>query len=45
MARFSQESPLSENLLLDLTEFMVRPMDRGINNLWQKNLATIDPVA
>jgi putative SOS response-associated peptidase YedK len=41
----SQESPLSENLLLDLDEFTVRPMDRAMNNVRQKNLASIDPDA
>ena len=38
-------SPLEENLLLDLEEFTVRPMDRAMNNVRQKNLATIDPEA
>ena len=41
----SQESPLSDNLLLDLDEFTVRPMDRAMNNIRQKNLAAIDPEA
>jgi hypothetical protein len=41
----SQESPLSENLLLDLDEFTVRPMDRALNNVRQKNLAAFDPEA
>ena len=41
----SQESPLDQNLLLDLTEFTVRPMDRAMNNVRQKNLAAIDPEA
>jgi putative SOS response-associated peptidase YedK len=41
----SQESPLDQNLLLDLTEFAVRPMDRALNNVRQKNLAAIDPEA
>jgi hypothetical protein len=33
------QSPLGENLLLDLDEFTVRPMDRAMNNVRQKNLA------
>ncbi|MFL5071455.1 MAG: hypothetical protein ACJ8D9_17885 [Xanthobacteraceae bacterium] len=33
-----------ENLLLDLNEFTVRPMDRAMNNVRQKNLVAIDPV-
>ena len=41
----SQESPLDQNLLPDLTEFTVRPMDRAMNNVRQKNLAAIDPEA
>jgi putative SOS response-associated peptidase YedK len=41
----SQESPPDQNLLLDLTEFTVRPMDRAMNNVRQKNLAAIDPAA
>jgi putative SOS response-associated peptidase YedK len=41
----SQESPLDQNLLLDLTEFTVRQMDRAMNNVRQKNLAAIDPEA
>jgi putative SOS response-associated peptidase YedK len=41
----SNESPLDENLLLDLSEFAVRPMDRAMNNVRQKNLAAIDPEA
>jgi putative SOS response-associated peptidase YedK len=41
----SEESPLDQNLLLDLTEFTVRPMDRAMNNVRQKNLAAIDPEA
>ena len=41
----SQESPLGEKLLLDLNEFTVRPMDRAMNNVRQKDLATIDPEA
>jgi putative SOS response-associated peptidase YedK len=39
----SQGAPLDQNLLLDLTEFAVRPMDRGMNNVRQKKLAAIDP--
>jgi putative SOS response-associated peptidase YedK len=39
----SNESPLGENLLLDLNEFVVRPMDRAMNNVRQKDLAAIDP--
>jgi putative SOS response-associated peptidase YedK len=41
----SIESPLDQNLLLDLNEFTVRPMDRAMNNVTQKNLAAIDPEA
>jgi putative SOS response-associated peptidase YedK len=41
----SQESPLGEGLLLDLNEFTVRPMDRAMNNVRQKDLAAIDPAA
>ena len=41
----SNESPLDEKLLLDLNEFTVRPMDRAMNNVRQKNLAAIDPEA
>ena len=41
----SQESPPDQNLLLDLTEFKVRPMDRAMNKVRQKNLAAIDPEA
>ena len=37
--------PLQENLLLDLAEFAVRPMDRAMNNARQKDLAAIDPAA
>jgi hypothetical protein len=40
----SNESPLDENLLLDLSEFAVRPMGRAMNNVRQKNLAA-DPEA
>ena len=41
----ANEAPLDENLLLDLDEFTVRPMDRAMNNVRQKNLAVIDPEA
>jgi putative SOS response-associated peptidase YedK len=41
----SHEAPLNENLLLDLAEFTVRPMDRAMNNVRQKVLAAIDPAA
>jgi putative SOS response-associated peptidase YedK len=41
----SNESPLDGNLLLYLDEFTVRPMDRAMNNVRQKNLAAIDPEA
>jgi hypothetical protein len=39
----SNEAPLTDNLLLDLGEFTVRPMDRAMNNVRQKDLAAIDP--
>ena len=35
----------SQDLLLDLNEFTVRPMDRAMNNVRQKDLAAIDPEA
>jgi putative SOS response-associated peptidase YedK len=41
----SQESPLDQNLLLDLKDFTERQMDRAMNNVRQKNLAAIDPEA
>jgi putative SOS response-associated peptidase YedK len=41
----SQESPLDESFLLDLKEFTVRPMDRTMNNVREKNLSAIDPDA
>jgi putative SOS response-associated peptidase YedK len=41
----SRESPLGENLLLDPNEFTVRPMDRAMNNVRQKDLTVIDPEA
>jgi NADPH:quinone reductase-like Zn-dependent oxidoreductase len=40
-----QESPLDESFLLDLKEFTVRPMDRAMNNVSEKNLSAIDPGA
>jgi putative SOS response-associated peptidase YedK len=39
------DEPLRGNLLLDLAEFTVRPMDRAMNNARQKDLAAIDPAA
>jgi putative SOS response-associated peptidase YedK len=39
------DEPLRGNLLLDLAEFTVRPMDRAMNNAKQKDLAAIDPAA
>jgi hypothetical protein len=41
----AKESPLDQDLLLDLNELTVRPMDRVMNNVRQKNLAVIDPEA
>jgi putative SOS response-associated peptidase YedK len=41
----SNQAPDIDNLLLDLSEFTVRPMDRVMNNVRQKNLASIDPEA
>jgi hypothetical protein len=41
----SQESPLDENVLLDLKGFTVRPMDRAMNSVRQKRLTAIDPEA
>jgi putative SOS response-associated peptidase YedK len=41
----ANESPLDQDLLLDLNEFTVRPMDRAMNNVRQKNLSAIDPEA
>jgi hypothetical protein len=41
----SNEAPLGEDLLLDLEEFVVRPIDRALNNVRQKDLAAIDPEA
>jgi hypothetical protein len=39
------KSPLDKDLLLDLKEFTVRPMDRAMNTVRQKNLTAIDPEA
>jgi hypothetical protein len=39
----SNEAPLDENLLLQLDEFTVRPMDRAMNNVREKYLSAIDP--
>jgi putative SOS response-associated peptidase YedK len=41
----SQGTPLERDLLLDLKEFTVRPMDRAMNNARQKDLAAFDPEA
>jgi hypothetical protein len=41
----ANETPLGDSLLLDLSQFTVRPMDRAMNNVGQKNLAAIDPQA
>jgi len=41
----ARRAPLGGDLLLDLKEFTVRPMDRAMNNVRQKNLAAIDPEA
>jgi hypothetical protein len=41
----SNERPLDDNLPLALEEFTVRPMDRAMNNVRQKDLAAIDPEA
>ena len=41
----SNESPLDENLLVNLDKFTVRPMDRAMNNVRQKDLTAIDPEA
>ena len=38
-------SPLDKDLLLDLKEFTVRPMDRAMNTVRQKNLTAIDSEA
>ena len=39
----AQQDLLAHPLLLDLNEFTVRPMDRAMNNVRQKELAAIDP--
>ena len=41
----SNEALLDDNLLLSLDEFTVRPMDRAMNNVRQKDLAAFDPDA
>jgi putative SOS response-associated peptidase YedK len=41
----AQATPLEHELLLDLTEFAVRPMGRAMNNVREKNLAAFDPEA
>jgi putative SOS response-associated peptidase YedK len=41
----ANETPLDENVLLDLAEFTVRPMDRAMNSVRQKDLAAFDPEA
>jgi hypothetical protein len=41
----AEAAPLSQDLLLDLQEFTVRPMDRAMNNAREKNLAAFDPAA
>jgi putative SOS response-associated peptidase YedK len=41
----NQQDLLARPLLLDLNEFTVRPMDRAMNNVRQKELAAIDPEA
>jgi len=38
-------SPLDKDLLLDLKKFTVRPMDRAMNTVRQKNLTAIDSEA
>jgi putative SOS response-associated peptidase YedK len=40
-----QQDLLARPLLLDLSEFTVRPMERAMNNVRQKELAAIDPEA
>ena len=40
-----EAAPLAQDLLLDLKEFTVRPMDRAMNNAREKNLAAFDPEA
>jgi hypothetical protein len=39
------ESRLDKDLLLDLKEFTVHPMDRAMNTVRQKNLTAIDSEA
>jgi putative SOS response-associated peptidase YedK len=41
----TNESPLGDARSLDLNEFIVRPMDRAMNSVRQKDLATINPDA
>jgi putative SOS response-associated peptidase YedK len=41
----AQAAPLAQELLLDLQEFAVRPMDRAMNNVREKSLAAFDPEA
>jgi hypothetical protein len=41
----AQQDLLTRSLSLDLNEFAVRPMDRAMNNVRQKDLASIDPDA
>ncbi|MGC1358095.1 MAG: SOS response-associated peptidase [Xanthobacteraceae bacterium] len=41
----NQATALEHDLLLDLAEFAVRPMDRAMNNVREKNLAAFDPEA
>jgi hypothetical protein len=38
----SRTKTLQDDLLLDLKAFTVRPMDRAMNNVRQKELAAID---
>ena len=39
----SEAGRLDEYLMLDLAEFSVRPMNRAMNNVRQKDIALIDP--
>ena len=41
----SQPAPLGLKLALALDAFAVRPMDRRMNNVRQKDIAAIDPLA
>jgi putative SOS response-associated peptidase YedK len=41
----NQQDLLTRPLLVELNEFTVRPMDRAMNNVRQKELAAIDPDA